>query len=454
MTASESLTGNGAAPAALVIGGGIAGIQAALDIADAGFKVYLVERSPSIGGRMSQLDKTFPTLDCSSCILTPKMVDVGRHPNIELLTYSEVIEVSGRAGQFHVRIKKKPRYVDVEKCRGCGLCAEACRLAGRVTSEFDAGMAKRAAIYVPFPQAVPLVYTVDPEQCIYLTRGVCGKTFKCKDACAAGAIDFEQKEEMLEVDVASIITATGFDTFDPTRRPELGYGLYPQVITTLEFERLASASGPTAGRISLNGDLPKRVVFIQCVGSRDPNIGIPYCSRVCCMAVAKQAHLAHDRLPGAEITVFYIDIRAFGKGFEEFYDRVRREGVHYRRGNPSEVLRRGDHLVVRAEDILLGEMVEVEADLVVLAVGITPRQDSQSVAEMLHIARDQDGFFREDHAKVRIVESGVPGIFLAGCCQGPKDIPDTVAHAKAAASAAMILLARTQKEMVNAHAAD
>ena len=454
MTATESLGGNGRAPAALVIGGGIAGIQAALDIADAGFRVYLVERSPSIGGRMSQLDKTFPTLDCSSCILTPKMVDAGRHPNIELLTYSEVVDVSGEAGQFHVRIKKKPRYVDVEKCRGCGLCAEACRLAGRVTSEFNAGMSKRAAIYVPFPQAVPLVYTVDPEQCIYLTRGVCGKTFKCKDACTSEAIDFEQKEEMLEVDVASIVTATGFDTFDPTRRPELGYGVYPQVITTLEFERLASASGPTAGRISLNGDLPKRVVFIQCVGSRDPNIGIPYCSRVCCMAVAKQAHLAHDRLPGAEITVFYIDIRAFGKGFEEFYDRVRREGVLYRRGNPSEVLRRGDHLVVRAEDILLGEMVEVEADLVVLAVGIAPRQDSQSVAEMLHIARDQDGFFREDHPKVRIVESGVPGVFLAGCCQGPKDIPDTVAHAKAAASAAMILLARTQKEMVTAHAAD
>jgi heterodisulfide reductase subunit A len=454
MTATSTLDSTRPASAALVIGGGIAGIQAALDIADAGFQVYLVERSPSIGGRMSQLDKTFPTLDCSACILTPKMVDAGRHPNIELLTYSEVLEVTGQAGQFHARIKKKPRYVDVEKCRGCGLCAEACRLTGRVTSEFNAGMSKRAAIYVPFPQAVPLIYTVDPEQCIYLTRGVCGKTFKCKDACTAEAIDFEQKEEILEVDVATVVTATGFDIFDPTRRPELGYGIYPQVITTLEFERLASASGPTAGRISLNGNLPKRVVFIQCVGSRDPNIGIPYCSRVCCMAVAKQAHLAHDRLPGAEITVFYIDIRAFGKGFEEFYDRVRREGVLYRRGNPSEILRRGDHLVVRAEDVLLGEMVEVEADLVVLAVGIAPRQDSQSVAEMLHITRDQDGFFREDHPKVRIVESGVPGVFLAGCCQGPKDIPDTVAHAKAAASAAMILLARTRREMVTAHAAD
>jgi len=454
MTAFDLLDTQRQVPAALVIGGGIAGIQAALDIADAGFQVYLVERSPSIGGRMSQLDKTFPTLDCSACILTPKMVDAGRHPNIQLLTYSEVTQVSGEAGRFHVQIKKKPRYVDVDKCSGCGLCAEACRLSGRVTSDFNAGMAKRAAIYVPFPQAVPLVYTVDPEACVFLTRGVCGKTFKCKDACTADAVNFDQKEEMLEVDVATIITATGFDVFDPTRRPELGYGQYPQVITTLEFERLASASGPTAGRISLNGNLPKKVVFIQCVGSRDANIGVPYCSRVCCMAVAKQAHLAHDRLPGAEITVFYIDIRAFGKGFEEFYDRVRAEGVLYRRGNPSEIIRRGDRLLVRAEDILLGENVEVEADLVVLAVGIGPRQDAESVAQMLHLTQDVDGFFQEDHPKMRIVESGVPGIYLAGCCQGPKDIPDTVSHAKAAASAAMILLARTEKEMVPAHAAD
>ena len=454
MTAIDFLDTQRQAPAALVIGGGIAGIQAALDIADAGFRVYLVERSPSIGGRMSQLDKTFPTLDCSACILTPKMVDAGRHPNIQLLTYSEVTQVSGEAGRFHVQIKKKPRYVEVDKCSGCGLCAEACRLSGRVTSDFNAGMAKRAAIYVPFPQAVPLVYTVDPEACVFLTRGVCGKTFKCKDACTADAVNFDQKEEMLEVDVATIITATGFDVFDPTRRPELGYGQYPQVITTLEFERLASASGPTAGRISLNGNLPKKVVFIQCVGSRDANIGVPYCSRVCCMAVAKQAHLAHDRLPGAEITVFYIDIRAFGKGFEEFYDRVRAEGVLYRRGSPSEIIRRGDRLLVRAEDILLGENVEVEADLVVLAVGICPRQDAESVAQMLHLTQDVDGFFQEDHPKMRIVESGVPGIYLAGCCQGPKDIPDTVSHAKAAASAAMILLARTEKEMVPAHAAD
>jgi heterodisulfide reductase subunit A len=445
---------NGHGPAALVIGGGIAGIQAALDIADAGFRVHLVERSPSIGGRMSQLDKTFPTLDCSACILTPKMVDAGRHPNIDLYTYSEVVEVSGEAGDFHARIRVKPRYVDPEKCRGCGLCAEACRLAGRVSSEFNAGMGKRAAVYVPFPQAVPLIYTVDPEACVFLTRGVCGKTFKCKDACTAGAIDFDQKEVLVDVDVAAIVTATGFDVFDPNLRPEMGYGVYPQVITSLEFERLASASGPTAGKIALNGALPKKLVFIQCVGSRDRSLNIPYCSRVCCMAVAKQAHLAHDRLPGAEITVLYMDIRAFGKGFEEFYDRVRHEGVLYRRGNPSEVLRRGERVVVRAEDTLLGEPIEVEADMVVLAVGLRPRADAGSVAALLGLSQDENGFFQEAHPKIATVESNRPGVYLAGCCQGPKDIPDTVAHAKAAASAALIQMSQTQKAMVTAHAAN
>ncbi len=439
-----TFSSNGHARAALVIGGGIAGIQSALDIADAGFKVYLVERSPGIGGRMSQLDKTFPTLDCSACILTPKMVDVSRHPNIELLTYSEVMGVKGEAGNFHAQIKKKPRYVDASKCRGCGLCAEACRLSGRVISEFNAGISKRAAIYVPFPQAVPLVYTVDPEACVYLTRGVCGKTFKCKEACTAEAIDFTQKEEVIEVDVGTIVVATGFDVFDARRKPEFGYGVYPQVITTLEFERMASASGPTAGKIILNGQTPKKVIFIQCVGSRDRTLGLPNCSRVCCMAVAKQAHLAHDRLPDSEITVFYMDVRAFGKGFEEFYDRVRHEGVIYRRGNPSEIIKRGDRVAVRAEDTLLGEVVEAEADMVVLAVGILPRSDADTVSRMLNLKRTDDGFFREEHPKMQTVESGVPGVFLAGCCQGPKDIPDTVSHAKAAASAAMILLAQSR----------
>jgi heterodisulfide reductase subunit A len=291
---------------------------------------------------------------------------------------------------------------------------------------------------------VPLVYTVDPQACVFLTRGVCGKTFKCKEACPTNAIDFNQKEEFATVGVQAIVTATGFDVFDPIRRPELGYGNYPQVITTLEFERLASASGPTSGKIILDGHVPRRVVFIQCVGSRDLSLGLPNCSRVCCMAVAKQAHLAHDRLPGAQITVFYMDVRSYGKGFEEFYDRVREEGVTYRRGNPAEIIRRGDQVVVRAEDTLLGEPVEVEADLIVLAVGMLPRQDAGSMAQVLDIDIDEDGFYREEHPNLKTVESGVPGIFLAGSCQGPKDIPDTVAHAKAAASAAMIWLTRDQ----------
>ena len=273
-----------------------------------------------------------------------------------------------------------------------------------------------------------------------LDCAICSECMQCVEACKRGSIIHNQQPERIELDVGAVIVATGFDIFDPLRKPEFGYGVYPQVITTLEFERLASASGPTAGKITLNGKLPKKVVFIHCVGSCDRSLDLPNCSRVCCMAVAKQAHLAHDRLPGAEITVFYMDIRAFGKGYEEFYDRVRGEGIHYRRGNPSEVIKRGDMLLVRGEDTLLGEQVEVEADLVVLAVGMLPRTGTEQVSEMLKLARGEDGYFLEQHPKLRTVESNIPGIFLAGCCQGPKDIPDTVAHAKAAASAAMILM--------------
>lgn len=428
-------------PAALVIGGGIAGIQAALDIADAGYPVYLVEREPSIGGRMAQLDKTFPTLDCSACILTPKMVSAGQHPLIELLTYSEVVSVDGEAGAFRVVVKKKPRYVDVSKCTGCGSCAEACRMHGRIVDRFNEGLGKRASIYVPFPQAVPLKYTIDPQVCLFLTRGKCGTTFKCKEACPAGAIDFEQQEEMIEIDVAAIIVATGFDLIDPRSKPEFGYGVYPNVLTGLEFERLSSASGPTGGKILLDGKEPQDVVFIHCVGSRDPHTGVAHCSRICCMYTAKHAHLVRDKLPNARVTVFYIDMRAFGKGYEEFYDRVKHEGVLYRRGEPSEVYARGERLVVRAEDSVLRRTVEVEADLVVLATAVVPRADEAAVAELLQLERSPGGFFQEMHPKVRPVESNRAGVFLAGCCQGAKDIPDTVAQAKAAAASAMVILA-------------
>lgn len=429
----------------LVIGAGIAGMQAALDIADAGFKAYLVEKEPSIGGRMAQLDETFPTLDCSSCILTPKMVSVGGHPNIELLTYSEVIEVEGNAGHFEVKVRKKPRYIDVMKCTACGICAENCRLSGRIDSEFNVGMGKRGAAYVPFPQAVPLKYTIDGEHCLMIQRGRCGKSPPCRDACPADAIDFEQQEEIVELEVAAIIVATGFDPFDARLKPEYGYGIYSNVITGLQFERLSSASGPTFGELKLNDTSIEDVVFIHCVGSRDRNLGNPYCSRVCCMYTAKQAHLVREKLPDAQITVFYMDIRAFGKGFEEFYDRVREERVRYRRGNPSEIYKRGDRLVVRAEDTLLGKPVEVEADLVVLAVGLVPREDAQAVVELLGLSRSEDGFLKETHAKLQPTDTEVEGVFLAGCCQGPKDIPDAVAQAKASAASAIVIMSQFTK---------
>jgi len=438
-------------PAALVIGAGIAGIQAALDIADAGFPVYLVEREPSVGGRMAQLDKTFPTLDCSSCILTPKMVNVGQHPNIELMTYSEVVAVEGEAGAFHVTIRKKPRYVEEDLCRGCGLCAQECRMHGRVVDTFNQGLGKRAAIYVPFPQAVPLIYTVDPTACLYLTRGVCGKTFKCKDACPTGAINFEQKERFVEVDVAAIIVATGFDLMDPRTKPEFGYGVYPNVITGLEFERLSSASGPTGGKIVLNGKEPQDMVFIHCVGSRDPHTGVPYCSRICCMYTAKHAHLVRDKLPNARITVFYIDMRAFGKGYEEFYDRVKEERVFYRRGEPSEVYRRGDRLVVRGEDAPLGRAGGGGGGLGGVAAAGGPRGGEPAGGGILGLACVPRGVCWEAHPKYRPVESTRPGVFLAGCCQGPKDIPDAVAQAKAAAASALVVLKNTAQDLPQRH---
>ena len=430
----------------MIIGAGIAGIQAALDIADAGYQVYLVEREPSVGGRMSQLDKTFPTLDCSSCILTPKMVDVGRHPNIESMTYCGVVSVGRENGTFNARVRKKPRYVDVDTCTGCGSCAAACRMKGRVVSDFDEGIAKRSAIYVPFPQAVPLKYTIDPTACLYLTRGKCGKTFLCKDACPAGAIDFEQQEEFADLEVDAVIVATGYDLIDPRTKPEFGYGVYPEVMTGIEFERLSSASGPTMGKIIVNDKEPHDVVFIKCVGSRDPHTGVPYCSRFCCMYTAKHAHLVRDKIPDANITVFYMDVRAFGKGYEEFYDRVKHERVMYRRGEPSEVYRRGDKLVVLAEDTMLGQPIEVEADLVVLATAAVPRTDAAETAALVGLGMSPDGFFQEMHAKLRPVDTQVEDVFLAGCNQGPKDIPDTVAHAKAAASSAMRVLARRERE--------
>lgn len=429
-------------PAALVIGGGIAGLTAALNIAEAGYKVYLVEKEPTIGGRMAQLYRTFPAMEDARQLLAERIRQVGSSPNIEVLTSSTLKEIEGYIGNFKATILRRPRYVRADRCTACGKCAEACVLAGKVPDEFNAGLSYRAAIYLPFAGAYPPVYTVDPQHCLYLKEGKCGEgdTPPCVAACPEGAVDFSQKEEELKREFGVIIVATGFDIFNAHLKPELGYGRYPNVITALEFERLASPDGPTGGEIVINGKKPQSVVFIHCVGSRDKTVGNPYCSRICCMFTAKQALLAREKLPDARVTVFYMDVRSFTKGGEEFYDRVRGEGVIYRRGSVSEIYRKGDKLIVRADDTLLGRPVEVEADLVVLATGLVPRKETEEVALLLKLARSADGFLAEAHPKLRPVDTASDGIFLAGACQGPKDIADTVAQARAAASSALTYL--------------
>jgi heterodisulfide reductase subunit A len=431
-------------PSALVVGAGIAGIQAALTMANEGMKVALIERAPYIGGHMAQLDKTFPTLDCASCIFTPKTVEVARNKNIELFVCSEVVEVKGHVGDFKVAIKKQPTYVDFNRCTGCGDCVEACVLKKGVPSEFEESMARRRAIYIAFPQAVPLKAVVDEENCLLLSKGKCKKS--CVEACKAEAIDFEQKEEIIEREVGSIIIATGFDLYDPHALPQYGYGVYENVITNLQFERLASPSGPTQGEIMLkDGTVPKGIAFLHCIGSRDENANL-YCSRICCMASMKQAHLAKEKT-GAEVYEFYIDINAFGKGYQEFYKRIREEGVYFIRGKGSEIFKKDGRLIVAAEDTMLGAPVEISVDLVVLGTGLTARHDAEKVAQVLGISQSADRFFMEAHPKLRPVATNVDGIFLAGCCQGPKDIPDTVAQASAAAAEAISLSAQGEIEV-------
>jgi heterodisulfide reductase subunit A len=431
-------------PSALVVGAGIAGIQAALTMANEGMKVFLVERAPYIGGHMAQLDKTFPTLDCASCIFTPKTVEVARNKNIELLVCSEVGDVKGHVGNFKVTIKKQPTYVDYNRCTGCGDCVEACVFKKGVPSEFEESMARRRAIYIAFPQAVPLKAVVDKESCLLLSKGKCKKS--CVEACKAGAIDFEQKEEIIEREVGSIILATGYDLYDPHLLPQYGYGTNENVITNLQFERLASPSGPTQGEILLkDGTVPKGIAYLHCIGSRDENANL-YCSRICCMASMKQAHLAKEKT-GAEIYEFYIDINAFGKGYQEFYKRIREEGVYFIRGKGSEIFKRDGRLIVAAEDTMLGTPVEISVDMVVLGTGLTARHDAEKIAQVFGISQSADRFFMEAHPKLRPVATNVDGVFLAGCCQGPKDIPDTVAHASAAAAEAISLSTQGEIEV-------
>ncbi|MFC2022920.1 4Fe-4S binding protein [Chloroflexota bacterium] len=434
-------------PNVLVIGGGIAGIQAALEIADADKKVYLVERTPSIGGHMAQLDKTFPTLDCSSCILTPKMTLVGSHPYIDLMTYSEVEEISGYIGNFTVKIRKKARYVDAAKCTGCGICQTKCPF--KADSEFEAGIGQRKAIYTPFPQAVPNVPVIDAENCAFFLKGTCRA---CEKFCDAGAIDFEQKDEVVEVQVGSVIVTTGFNTFDPAVIQHYGYNQLDNVITSLEFERLVSAAGPTQGNIVLkDGSTPKSIAILHCVGSRDEHYH-DYCSRVCCMHALKYSHLIKEKT-GAEVYQFYIDMRCFGKGYEEFYKRIGEEEVKFVRGKVAGITNRAitteekGKLVIVAEDTLMASVVRLPVDMAILCVALEPQLDAEAIARLLNISRSADGFFLERHPKLDPVATMTDGIFVAGCCQGPKDIPDTVAQASAAAARVLAMISKGMVEI-------
>ena len=426
---------------ALVIGGGVAGIQAALDIAEAGHPVVLVERTPSIGGRMAQYDKTFPTLDCAACILTPKMVDCASHPLIDIWAYSEVEEVNGFVGNFDVKIRKKATCVDPKLCTGCGLCLEKC-IVKDVPSEFDEGMGLRRAIYRPFPQAVPNKPVIDREHCRIFNGGKCGV---CQKVCPTGAISYDTVDEVVEEKFGAIVVSTGFELWDHSALGNYGYGKYPDVISSIQFERIMNASGPTEGHIvrPSDGKTPKSIAFISCVGSRDDEHGHAYCSKVCCMYNAKQALLVKDKLHDVETYVFYMDIRANGKGYEEFVKRTIEDyGANYIRGRISKIYPDGDQMVVKGADTLLGKAVEVRADLVVLATAMQPQHDAKDLARKLGISTDQYNWFSEAHPKLKPVEVLTDGIYLAGACQYPKDIPDTVAQASGAASKAIGLFSK------------
>ncbi|MBE5734526.1 MAG: CoB--CoM heterodisulfide reductase iron-sulfur subunit A family protein [Clostridiales bacterium] len=429
---------------ALVIGGGIAGIQTALDIADAGFEVDIVEKKPTIGGKMAQLDKTFPTLDCAACILTPKMVDVAQHEKIRIFSYSEVEHVAGFVGNFDVTIKKKARFVKEDVCTGCGLCTEKCPQK-KVPNEFNLGMDNRRAIYIPFAQAVPKVATIDADYCTMLKTGKCGV---CSKVCTAKAIDYTQKDEFIEEKYGAIVVATGFNPISMDKFDEFAYSQSKDVITSLEFERLMNAAGPTAGKLvrPSDGVHPHKIVFVQCVGSRCASCaekGKEYCSKICCMYTAKHAMLTRDKYPDTDVTVFYIDVRTPGKQFDEFYRRAVEEyGVHYIKGMVGKVSPEGNKLIVQGSDLIANKQLKIEADLVVLAAAIEPDKSARPLATMLTASMDTNDFFTEAHPKLRPVESPTAGIFLSGACQGPKDIPETVSQAGAAAAKVIGLLSK------------
>ena len=430
---------------ALVIGGGIAGIQTALDIADAGYKVDIVEKQPTIGGKMTQIDKTFPTLDCAACILTPKMVEAAQHPNIKIYSYSEVDAVSGFVGNFTVTIKKKARYVKEELCTGCGVCTEKCPQK-KVPNEFNLGLDTRRAIYIPFAQAVPKIATIDANYCTMLKTGKCGV---CSKVCTAKAIDYTAKDEFIENKYGAIVVATGFNPIKIDKYDEFAYSQSPDVVTSLEYERLMNAAGPTGGTLLRPSDKthPKTIVFVQCVGSREadgsPKCGKTYCSKICCMYTAKHAMLTREKYPDTDVYVFYIDVRTPGKNFDEFYRRaVEQYGVHYIKGMVGKVVPENGKLKVQASDLINMEQLHIDADMVVLATAIEADKTARPLATLLTASIDTNDFFTEAHPKLRPVESPTAGVFLSGTCQGPKDIPETVAQAGAAASKVIGLLAK------------
>ncbi|MGE5399480.1 MAG: 4Fe-4S binding protein [Ignavibacteriales bacterium] len=438
---------------ALVIGGGVAGIQAALDIADGGKEVILVEKSPSIGGHMAQLSETFPTLDCSQCILTPKMVSANTHKNITLYTYSEIEKVSGYIGNFNVTIRKKARYIDEKVCTGCGICQEKCPQK-KISSEFNEGLGMRKAIYVPFPQAVPNKPVIDREHCTKFINGKCGV---CEKLCGPKAIRFDQTDTFINEEIGAIVVATGYDLYTIDKKPddalkgygEYGYGKYKDVISGLQFERLVSASGPTYGEIKRpsDGKIPETVVFLQCVGSRDEAKGVSYCSKICCMYTAKHTMLYKHKVHNGKAFVFYMDIRAGGKNYDEFVRRaIEEDGAIYLRGRVSKISQEGDKLIVKGADTLSGAQVEIAADLVVLATAMTAQTDIVPLAQKLGVGYDQYHFLSEAHPKLRPVETNSAGIFLAGACQAPKDIPEAVAQASAAASKVLGLFSSFELE--------
>jgi len=430
----------------LVIGGGVAGIQAALDVAAGGTKTILLDREPSIGGHMSMLDETFPTLDCSQCILTPKMVEASQNPNIEIMTYSEIDSVSGFVGNFKVNIRKKARYVDPNECTGCGICWSKCPVS--VPSEFEQGLGKRKAIYIPFPQAVPNKPVIDTEHCLKFTSGGkrCGI---CQKLCPKQCINFEDKDEIITVEVGAIIVAAGYDIMPTSAFGEYGYGKYKDVVTSLQFERMVCASGPTLGDLQRpsDGKKPQTVVFIECVGSRDPAHYYPYCSKICCMYTAKQTILYRHKVPDGNAYVFYMDIRANGKNYEEFVRRaIEEEKAQYLRGRVSQVYQDGEDLVVEGADTLTGSQVKIRADLVVLATAMVPPRGIKELAQKLGIGYDQYGFLTEAHPKLKPVETSTAGIFLAGACISPRDIPDSVSEGSGAAAKSLGLLSKDEFE--------